>query len=62
MIIVTGTVKFESLDEVEQITKILIGRAQRSREDFNTLLATATITRAIVFSNEANEDRVLLEP
>ena len=33
MIIVTGTVKFESLDEVEQITKVLIGRAQRSRED-----------------------------
>ena len=33
MIIVTGTVKFESLDEVEQVTKVLIGRAQRSRED-----------------------------
>ena len=105
MIIVTGTVKFESLDEVEQVTKVLIGRAQRSREDagcinynfskdledledpmeicltekwqsaellqahleivdeeFNTLLATAKITRAIVVSNEANEDRVLLEP
>jgi quinol monooxygenase YgiN len=101
MIIVTGTVKFESLDEVEQVTKILIGRAQRSREDagcisynfsknledpmeicltekwesaellqahleivdeeFNTLLGTAKITRAIVVSNEANEDRVLLE-
>ena len=33
MIIVTGTVNFESIDEVEQATQALIGRAQRSRKD-----------------------------
>jgi quinol monooxygenase YgiN len=33
MIIVTGTVNFESLDEVEQVAKALIKRAQRSRKD-----------------------------
>jgi quinol monooxygenase YgiN len=101
MIIVTGTVNFESLDEVEQVTQALIGRAQRSRKDagcagysfsknledptqicliekwksaellqahleivdeeFDTLLSTAKITRALVVSNEASADRVLME-
>ena len=101
MIIVTGTVNFESVDEVEQVTAALINRAQRSRKDagcvcysfsknledpteiclaekwesaellqahleivdeeFNALLGTAKITRAIVISNEASEDRVLME-
>jgi quinol monooxygenase YgiN len=101
MIIVTGTVNFESLDEVEQVTQALISRAQRSRKDagcigysfsknledpteicltekwesaellqahleivdgkFNTLLDTAKITRAIVVSREASEDRILME-
>lgn len=101
MIIVTGTIKLESLNEVEQVKQALINRAQRSRKDagcieygfsqnledptkicltekwesaellqahleivdeeFNTLLGTAKITRAIVVSNEASEDRVLME-
>ena len=101
MIIVTGTVNFESFDEVEQVTKALIRRAQRSRKDggcvcysfskkledateicltekwesaerlqahlevvdeeFTTLLGTAKITRAIVVSNEASADRILME-
>ena len=33
IIIVTGTVNFESLDEVEQVIQALINRAQRSRKD-----------------------------
>ena len=101
MIIVTGTVKFESLDELEQVTQVLIDRALRSRKDagciaydfsknledptvicltekwesaellqahlaivdeeFSKLLDTAKITRASVVSNEAGEDRVLME-
>ena len=101
IIIVTGTVNFESLDEVEQVIQALINRAQRSRKDascigysfskdlkdpteicltekwesaellqahleivdgkFNTLLDTAKITRAIAVSNEASEDRILME-
>ena len=101
MIIVTGTVNFESLGEVEQVTQALINRAQRSRKDagcvyysfsknledpteicltekwdsvellqahleivdeeFTTLLSTAKITRAIVVSNEASADRILME-
>jgi len=101
MIIVTGTVNFESLGEVEQVTQALINRAQRSRKDagcvcysfsknledpteicltekwesvellqahleivdeeFTTLLGTAKITRAIVVSNEASADRILME-
>ena len=33
MIIVTGTIKLESLNEVEQVKQALINRAQRSRKD-----------------------------
>ncbi|MBL4728873.1 MAG: antibiotic biosynthesis monooxygenase [Gammaproteobacteria bacterium] len=101
MIIVTGTINFESPDEVEQVTQALVRRAQRSRKDagcidyslsksledptkihltekwespellqahleiideeFSTLLGTAKITRAIIVSNEAGEDRILME-
>ena len=101
MIIVTGTIKLESLDEFERVKQALINRAQRSRQDagcieygfsqnlenptevnltekwesaellqahleivdeeFNTLMGTAKISQAIVVSNEAGEDRVLME-
>ena len=67
MIIVTGTVNFESLDEVGQVKQALIKRAQLLQahleivdEEFTTLLGTAKVTRAIVVSNEAGADRILM--
>ncbi len=33
MILVTGSIKFESKEELENVSQALIGRAQRSRKD-----------------------------
>jgi len=33
MILVTGNIKFESKEELENVSQALIGRAQRSRKD-----------------------------
>ena len=67
MIIVTGTVNFESLDKVGQVKQALIKRAQLLQahleavnKEFTTLLGTAKVTRAIVVSNEAGADRILM--
>lgn len=67
MIIVTGTVNFESLGEVGQVKQALIKRAQLLQahleavnEEFTTLLGTAKVTRAIVVSNDAGADRILM--
>ena len=49
------TEKWESAERLQAHLEVV-------DEEFTTLLGTAKVTRAIVVSNEANEDRVLLEP
>jgi len=101
MILVTGSIKLESEEELENVRQALIGRAQRSRKDagciayvfsqsledsteiiltekwesaellqahleipdeeFGALLSTAKITAATIVSNEADEERVLMQ-
>jgi quinol monooxygenase YgiN len=101
MIIVTGSIKLESTDELEGARQALISRAERSRadsgcidyvfsqnledpteirltekwestellqahlaipdEEFSQLMSTAKISQAVVVSNEAGEDQVLMQ-
>ncbi len=101
MLVITGIIKTESIDEVEGVKEALAARAKRSREDegnieyafsvnvedpteirlvekwqseallnahleipdeaFNAAMAGTKIVTARVVSNEATEERVLLD-
>ncbi len=101
MIIVTGSIKLESVEEFESARQALMNRAQRSRadagcidyafsenledpteirltekwenaellqahleildEEFNAVMATAKISTANIVSNEAGENRGLMQ-
>ena len=100
MLIITGTIKLESADEVDRVAAALMRRAERSRadegnidyvftrnledpteirliekwtsetslnahlqlpdEEFNAILATAKIERAVVVASDINSERELL--
>lgn len=101
MVIISGTIKVESEEELARVKAALIGRAARSRrdagnidyvfsqsledpteirliekwesedllnahlqvpdEEFNTLIATARIEKAVVNASDVTNDRILME-